>query len=244
MIQLPGVVPTGTPPAGAGPTGAGSTGAVAPTTLPADAPGAEQHRGFPEKRTPPPAHKPKAAPGGKGHARGGGAGGPKPAPPEHPPLHDPTLEKWRAASAGAITANKPGDLGDAKDGPARVEAKGQDIEAARKAGAVDDLADAKSKQPKMPAEPTKAQQLDTKAAEAAVESVKTAGDKHLATQIFKAIDFGTLPDPEGATGADFVSAEDRKAITDKENDLATKTDDAGRAAGPDQGHRAAQEGHR
>ena len=218
VVQVPEVVITGTPPPRTGTMGV--PGAVA---LPTDASGGEQHRGFPEKRTPPPAPKPKAAPGGKGHARGGGGGGPKPVPPEHPPLHDPTLEKWRAASGGAITANKPGDLGDAKDAPAKVEAKGQDIDAARKAGAVDDKADAKSKQLPMPAEPEKAQQLDTKAADAAVELVKTAGDKHLTNQTFTAIDFGSIPEAEGVTGRDFVSAEDRKALADKENDLATKT---------------------
>ena len=209
VIQIPEVVITATVQSAGGKS--------------ADVPGSEKTRGFPEKHTPPPHPKPRPAPGGKGHAKGGGGGpGARPAPPEHPPLHDPTLEKWRAAAGGAIAANKPGDLGEAKDAPAKLDAKGQEIEATRKATALDNLADAKAKQPKMPAELAKEQQLDTKAADAAVDAVTKSGDKHLSNQTYKPVDFSTLPVADGLTGRDFVSGDDRRRITDLEAKLADK----------------------
>ncbi len=233
VINMPPMLITASPPASARPTGV-SARQIARRVAPAGTTDAGPARGFPEKRKP---HAPSrrgtmggpgksrphtrgaAHPGGRrgaGKAASGGAGG----VPAQPPLHDPTLEKWRAAAAGAINATKPGDLSDAKDGPSKVEAKGKDIDSQRKAARPDFEADAKSKQPPMPAEPKKDAYLDTKGAETAVDAVVKAGDRKLTTQTLKPIDYGDLPAADFLTGADFVSGNQRSAIKDLEDKLA------------------------
>ncbi len=236
VIDMPPMLITASPAAPAGRTAA-STRRIGRRAVPAAAAtAAGLSRGFPEKRKP---HAPSRggtmgvpgksrshaggaarAAGRRGSGRAPGGGGAAGGVPAQPPLHDPTLEKWRAAAAGAINATKPGDLGDAKDGPSKVEAKGRDIDSRRKSGQPDFEADAKSKQPPMPAEPKKDAYLDTKEAETAVDAVVKVGDRKLATQTFTPVDYSDLPAADFLTGADFVSGNQRNAIKDLEDKLA------------------------
>lgn len=246
VVSMPPEIITASPAVAAGPAAA-STRRMARRAASSAATDAGLSRGFPEKRKP---HAPSGggtmgvpgksrahvggaarAAGRRGAGKAPGGGGAARGVPAQPPLHDPTLEKWRAAAAGAINATKPGDLGDAKDGPSKVEAKGKDIDSRRKSAQPDFEADAKSKQPPMPAEPKKEAYLDTKAAEAAVDAVVKAGDRKLTTQTFTPIDYSNLPAAGFLTGADFVSGNQRKAIKDLEDKLAnTKLTPVERAA--------------
>ncbi len=214
-------------PSGAGSRGPASTARASESTATdqahagthtSPAPGADapaMPRGFPERKTPRPPARPKP----KSGARPGTPPRRRPAgPPPPPALHDPTLEKWRAAAGTAINATKPGDLGDAKDGPDQIDAKARDINSTRTAAKRDPRADAASHQPAIPAESKKDAYLDAGPADAAVDAVAKAGDRKLTTQSFRAIDTSDLPAADFLKPGDYVP----KTLSDEITDLETK----------------------
>ena len=193
--------------------------------------------GFKERKPLPPkagAHQPGAKAGGgpaahSGHrGGGGGGGGGGGAKPHKPSLGDPTLDKWRAAAGGGIGGVKPGDVGDGSEAKGAIADKKNELDTHRKGAVTDPVADAKSKQPPLPAEQPKAATLDTSGAEAAVSAVQAAGNHKLADQSFAPPGMPTAPSYLNAH--DYVPQSLTKSIADLESKLAdpnlSKTDKA------------------
>ena len=154
---------------------------------------------------------------GDGRPAGGrsGAGRASPAPTS---VGDASLDAWKAAASGAISETKAGELTEGKEGPGRLQAEGQRIDAARKEEKPDYGTDAKSTQPPLPEEPDKEEMLDTGPADNALARLKAAGEQRLADQTFSPV--GLPPPYPGLNPRDFVPATQAKAISDLEAKLA------------------------
>ncbi|WP_127572985.1 polymorphic toxin type 4 domain-containing protein [Georgenia faecalis] len=202
------------PPAPAA-TPIGPTGAAAAPVPP----------GFAEKRpgAPPAPARRAAAPGAGTPPAGGpparsGAGGPARTRSAPPSLDDPTLDAWKAASGGAVAATTATPVPQA--GAAELDAKGEEIDAARAGEKPDYAVDAKAVQPSMPAEPAKEATLDTGPADQALAAVKQAGEQRLTDQTFSPV--GTPPPYPTLDPRDFVPVTTLKAVADLEAKLAGK----------------------